>query len=143
MAHNEGRTQQIISELLRLMNANAKFGLIRRYLTSAKAADIDEFPVCVIVVDEDEVTRLGHKNHHRLTLLVSFTFLEHTLEGNRYSYQLADALEDLLNDNMKIELQTGEFVGFQLVKKTYELNLEETQVVDGVVCEIECKYIGE
>lgn len=138
-----GRTQQIIDGLLQLMHSKAEFGVIRRYLTSAKAADIDEFPVCVVVVDEDEVTRLGHKNQHRLTLLVSFTFLEHTLEGNRYSYQMADALEDLLNANMKIAIQAGEFVGFQLVKKTYELNLEETQVVDGVVCEIECKYIGD
>jgi hypothetical protein len=143
MAHQEGRTQQVISKLVTLMNANAKFGLIRRYITSAKNIDIAEFPMCMVVVDEDEITRMGHKNHHRLILLVSFTFIEHTLEGNRYSYQVADAFEELLNENMKIELETGEFVGFQLTKKTYELDFTDNQIIDGVVCELECKYIGD
>lgn len=143
MAHQEGRTQQVITKIVALMNANSKFGLIRRYITSAKNIDIAEFPMCMIVVDEDEITRMGHKNHHRLILLVSFTFIEHTLEGNRYSYEVADAFEELLNENMKIELETGEFVGFQLTKKTYELDFTDNQIIDGVVCELECKYIGD
>lgn len=136
-----GRTQAVVDSLVDLMKADVNFTPIRRYVTSAKSLDLDEFPVCFVVVDEDDVTRLGNRNHHRITLLISFTFLDHALDGGRMSYKIADALESLIESNMKITIPTGEHVGFQLMKKTYELDTETTQIMDGVVCEIESKFI--
>ena len=124
------------------MKADVSFTSIKRYVTSGKDIDINQYPVCLIVVDEDEVTRMGHKNHHRLTLNISFTFLDHDFNGNRHSYTMADNLEALLEANMKVQISSGEFIGFQLMKKLYELDMETTAIIDGVMCEVECKYIA-
>jgi len=135
------RTQAIVDKVVSLMRADSNFTAIKRYVTSGKDVDINQYPVCVVVVDADDITRIGHKNQHRLSLSISFSFLDHDFNGERHSYKMADNLEALLEANMKIQIPTGEFVGFQLLNKLYELDIETTQIVDGVMCEVECKYI--
>lgn len=137
------RSQSIIDKLISFMQADAKFNEIKRYITSPKDLFLNTFPCCVVLIDEDNIERLGHRNKHELVLLFSFTFLDYTQEGNRYSYEMADALEDLINVNHKFTMESGEMISCHLTKKAYSLDFEnETQVMDGVECEVTINYLA-
>jgi hypothetical protein len=136
------RTQSIIDTLIGLMQANPRFNSIRRYVTSGKDTSATDFPICTVIADEDIVNRIGsQQNRHELKLEVSFVFLDWDLNGNRHSYEIADALEDLLETNHTLDMTSGTSVSAYLTRKRYELDVEdETQVIDGVMCELEITY---
>ena len=136
------RTQSIIDSLIALMQADHRFHSIRRYVTSGKDANATDFPICTIIADEDTITRVGSsKNRHELSLELSFVFLDWDLNGNRHSYDIADALEDLIETNHTVTMDSGTSVSVYLTRKRYELDLEvESQIIDGVLCEVEITY---
>ena len=138
------RTQSIIDTLIKLMSADHRFNSIRMYVTSGKDADTHDFPICTVMADEDQISRIGSsKNRHELLLMISFVFLDWDLNGNRHSYEIADALEDLIEANHTLSMDSGTPVSVYLTRKRYELEAEvETQILDGVVCEVEVTYIS-
>lgn len=139
------RTQSIIDTLVSLMSADPRFNSLRMYVTSGKDADTHNFPICTIMADEDNINRVGSSNNrHELLLLVSFVFLDWDLNGNRHSYEIADALEDLIETNHTLAMSGGTPISVYLTRKRYELESDvETQIMDGVVCEVEVTYFSE
>lgn len=136
------RTQSIIDSLIGLMQADYRFNAIRRYVTSGQDTNATDFPICTVIADEDIINRIGStQNRHELKLEVSFVFLDWDLNGNRHSYEIADALEDLLETNHTLEMTSGTSVSVYLTRKRYELDTEqENQIIDGVLCELEITY---
>jgi len=136
------RTQDIIDKMQALMIADGNFGGVAEYSQSGWDADNFQYPLCLLLVEDDTITPLGlNKTEHELRLEIIFACNQFGEHGNRMTYHFADSLEDLLITNRSFTLTTGEVLDVRLTQKTYGLDFTDDGNVDGVNCQVIVKFM--
>ena len=136
------RTQDIIDKLQDLMQADGDFGGIAEYAQSGYNAANFQYPLCLLLVENDVVNVLGmNKTEHELEIEIIFACNQYGDQGNRKTYHFADSLETLLISNRQFTLDTGEVLDIRLTRKTYGIDYTDDGNLDGVNCLVTVRFM--